>query len=99
MTVVLDRLLCSGHGCRRCHVAPVPRVSSSSAGGQVRVAVVGLGVMGLPMSLNLVKAGFDVVGFTRTASKGKALIDSGGALADSLGDAVGGAEAVITVLP
>jgi 2-hydroxy-3-oxopropionate reductase len=65
----------------------------------VRIAVIGLGVMGLPMSLNLIHAGRDVVGFTRTASRGQGLVDAGGTLAGSLAEAVGGAEAVITVLP
>ncbi|MET7996058.1 NAD(P)-dependent oxidoreductase [Amycolatopsis sp. NPDC005232] len=65
----------------------------------MRIAVVGLGVMGLPMSLNLVKAGFDVVGFTRTADRGRPLTEGGGALAPSLAEAVSGADVVVTVLP
>lgn len=65
----------------------------------MRVAVIGLGVMGLPMSLNLVAAGFDVVGYTRTPARGLPLAEAGGALADSLTAAVTGAEAVVTVLP
>lgn len=65
----------------------------------MRVAVIGLGVMGLPMSLNLVSAGFDVVGYTRTSERGRPLAEGGGALADSLASAVSGAEAVVTVLP
>ncbi|WP_420113358.1 NAD(P)-dependent oxidoreductase [Pseudactinotalea sp.] len=65
----------------------------------MRVAVIGLGVMGLPMSLNLVAAGFDVVGYTRTADRGRPLAEGGGTLADSLASAVACAEAVVTVLP
>lgn len=65
----------------------------------MRVAVIGLGVMGLPMSLNLVAAGVDVVGYTRTPARGRPLAEGGGALADSLTEAVTGAEAVVTVLP
>ncbi|MFI5607887.1 NAD(P)-dependent oxidoreductase [Amycolatopsis sp. NPDC051903] len=68
-------------------------------GDRVRIAVVGLGVMGLPMSLNLVKAGFDVVGYTRTAERGRPLADGGGALAASLAEAVADADVVVTVLP
>lgn len=55
--------------------------------------------MGLPMSLNLVKAGFDVVGYPRTASRGQSLADAGGTLAASLSGAVADADAVVTVLP
>ncbi|MEU8633121.1 NAD(P)-dependent oxidoreductase [Amycolatopsis sp. NPDC048633] len=65
----------------------------------MRIAVVGLGVMGLPMSLNLVRAGFEVTGFTRTAERGRPLADAGGTLAPSLAEALDGAEAVVTMLP
>lgn len=65
----------------------------------MRVAVIGLGVMGLPMSLNLIAAGFDVVGYTRTPARGRPLAEAGGSLADSLTAAVTDAEAVVTVLP
>jgi len=33
------------------------------------VAFLGLGIMGAPMAVNLARAGFDVVGWNRTASK------------------------------
>jgi 2-hydroxy-3-oxopropionate reductase len=33
-----------------------------------RIGFIGLGVMGLPMASNLARAGFDVVGHSRTAS-------------------------------
>ena len=33
------------------------------------VAFLGLGIMGAPMAVNLVKAGFDVTGWNRTISK------------------------------
>jgi 2-hydroxy-3-oxopropionate reductase len=65
----------------------------------VRIAFIGLGVMGLPMSLNLLRAGHEVVGFTRTASRGEPLVAAGGTLAGSLAEAVTGADAVITMLP
>lgn len=65
----------------------------------MRIAVIGLGVMGLPMSVNLVRAGFEVVGYTRTRQRGEPLEVAGGRLTDTLDDAVRGAQAVITVLP
>ena len=33
------------------------------------VAVIGLGIMGLPMAVNLVKAGYTVTGFNRSQEK------------------------------
>jgi 2-hydroxy-3-oxopropionate reductase len=33
------------------------------------VAVIGLGIMGAPMAVNLAKAGYDVVGYNRTAAR------------------------------
>jgi 2-hydroxy-3-oxopropionate reductase len=51
------------------------------------------------MSLNLVRAGFDVTGFTRTTERGRPLADAGGTLAPSLAEALDGADAVVTMLP
>ncbi|MEU1713951.1 MULTISPECIES: 2-hydroxy-3-oxopropionate reductase [Nocardiopsis] len=63
------------------------------------IAFIGLGVMGAPMATNLVRAGFDVVGYNRSAAKTEPLVRAGGRAASSVADAVGGADAVITMLP
>ena len=63
------------------------------------IAFVGLGVMGAPMAANLVEAGHDVVGFNRTREAIDQLVKSGGRGADSLADAVGDADVVITMVP
>lgn len=63
------------------------------------VAVIGLGIMGLPMAVNLIKAGHDVVGFNRSPAKVDALVAAGGRGASSVADAVSGAEVIITMLP
>lgn len=65
----------------------------------MRIAFIGLGVMGLPMAIRLVQAGHEVSGHTRTASKAAALTDAGGRLVFSVRDAVDGAELVISMLP
>jgi len=65
----------------------------------VRIAFIGLGVMGLPMAANLVRAGKDVVGFNRSPVKADRLVELGGSKATSIREAVSGADAVITVLP
>lgn len=64
-----------------------------------RVAVVGLGVMGSPMAVRLARAGHDVIGFNRNPAKVHALVEAGGRAAASLGEAVDGAEVVLTALP
>lgn len=38
------------------------------------VAVIGLGIMGLPMAINLVKAGLTVTGFNRSPARPDALV-------------------------
>ncbi|GAA3755453.1 2-hydroxy-3-oxopropionate reductase [Spinactinospora alkalitolerans] len=67
---------------------------------QVRsIAFVGLGIMGLPMAINLVKAGFEVTGYTLEAERTQRLAAEGGKAAGSIAEAVGGADAVITMVP
>ena len=65
----------------------------------VKIAFIGLGVMGLPMASNLVSAGMTVVGFNRSPGKADRLVAAGGAKADSVASAVQGADAVVTMLP
>lgn len=63
------------------------------------VGIVGLGIMGLPMSCNLLAAGHDVVGYDRNTNAVAALVEAGGSAA---GSAVGAADAVdifITMVP
>jgi 2-hydroxy-3-oxopropionate reductase len=64
-----------------------------------RIAFIGLGIMGLPMAVNLVRAGHEVAGYNRSPAKTAALADAGGRAADSITDAVRGADVVITMLP
>jgi len=63
------------------------------------IGFIGLGVMGAPMAENLVKAGFDVVGYTRRASGVDRLAAAGGRRATSVAEATRGADVVITMLP
>jgi 2-hydroxy-3-oxopropionate reductase len=51
------------------------------------------------MSLNLLRAGHEVIGFTRTAARADPLRAAGGSIVGSIAEAVAGAEAVITMLP
>jgi 2-hydroxy-3-oxopropionate reductase len=63
------------------------------------VGFIGLGIMGAPMAANLVKAGFNVIGYNRTPDKVQALVERGGRGADGVAQAVGGADIVVTMLP
>ncbi|MDX3927038.1 MAG: 3-hydroxyisobutyrate dehydrogenase [Shinella sp.] len=64
-----------------------------------RIAFIGLGNMGGPMAANLVKAGHEVAGFDLAEASMKAAAATGILPAASLGEAVSGAECVITMLP
>jgi 2-hydroxy-3-oxopropionate reductase len=63
------------------------------------VAVIGLGIMGLPMAVNLVGAGHRVTGYNRSPHKVQKLVAAGGDGAVSIGDAVADADVIITMLP
>jgi 2-hydroxy-3-oxopropionate reductase len=63
------------------------------------VGFIGLGIMGGPMAANLVRAGYDVVGYNRSPQKVKHLIDAGGRGARTRREAVQDREIVISVLP
>jgi 3-hydroxyisobutyrate dehydrogenase-like beta-hydroxyacid dehydrogenase len=57
-----------------------------------RVAVLGLGIMGEPMARNLLKAGFSVGIWNRTASRGATLVGEGAIAAPTPAQAVSGAD-------
>jgi 2-hydroxy-3-oxopropionate reductase len=63
------------------------------------VGFIGLGIMGGPMAANLVRAGFDLVGYNRSRAKVDRLVAHGGRAADDVAGAVRDADVVITVLP
>jgi 3-hydroxyisobutyrate dehydrogenase len=64
-----------------------------------RIAFIGLGNMGLPMAVNLAKAGFGVKGFDTTPWAAERAAAAGIALAASCADAATDADAVVTMLP
>ncbi len=64
-----------------------------------RIAFIGLGNMGLPMALNLVKAGHQVTGFDVVPERQEASRAAGLTVVTNIGEAIAGAEAVITMLP
>lgn len=62
------------------------------------VGFVGLGIMGTPMALNLVKAGFNVTVYNRTRSKADALGRAGARVAASPAEAARDAEVIVTIV-
>src|SRR6516165_8072956 len=63
------------------------------------IGFIGLGNMGLPMAQNLVKSGHAVTGFDLSEYAAERLAVGGGRRANSLLDACGSAEIIITMLP
>ncbi|WGW11424.1 2-hydroxy-3-oxopropionate reductase [Saxibacter everestensis] len=63
------------------------------------VGFIGLGIMGLPMAVNLIKAGHIVTGYNRSQEKIDKLVAEGGKGANSIADAVKDADVVISIVP
>lgn len=63
-----------------------------------KVGFIGLGIMGMPMARNLLKAGFEVVAYNRTASKADALAQEGARKADSPKEVARECPVVITMV-
>jgi 3-hydroxyisobutyrate dehydrogenase-like beta-hydroxyacid dehydrogenase len=63
-----------------------------------QVAFLGTGIMGLPMCRHLLRAGYPVRAWNRTAAKAASLAADGATLAASPAQAIGGAEYVVVML-
>ena len=64
----------------------------------MKIGFIGVGVMGGPMVLNLMKKGFDVSVYTRTKSKAQAVLDAGAHWCDTVAEAAKGRDVVITIV-
>jgi len=62
------------------------------------VGFIGLGIMGSPMALNLIKAGFQVTAFNRTAGKSAPIEKAGGRIAATPAEAANGADFVMSIV-
>lgn len=65
----------------------------------MKVGFVGLGNMGLPMALNLHKAGFETYGKNRSEGKEKKFAEQGGKIGLSLSELASQMDVIITCLP
>jgi 3-hydroxyisobutyrate dehydrogenase len=71
----------------------------NSGGNQAgTIGFVGLGAMGLPMALNLLRAGYAVRGFDLNPAALEALANAGGAVAGSAAEAATGADTLVLMV-
>lgn len=65
----------------------------------MKIGFIGLGIMGRPMALNLVKRGYSLTVWSRREQSMQPLLDAGAEGAASAADAAAGADIVFSVLP
>jgi 2-hydroxy-3-oxopropionate reductase len=64
-----------------------------------KIGMIGIGIMGLPMALNLLKAGFPVVVHNRSAARVMLVREAGGTIAESPAAVARQCDVLITMLP
>lgn len=67
-------------------------------GPGTKVGLIGLGLMGRPMGHNLLKAGFSLTVWNRTASRADSLVAAGASLAKSPRDVAAASDVLITIV-
>lgn len=70
----------------------------SSIPAQAKVGLIGLGLMGKPMGMNLLKAGYALTVWNRTAARADELVAAGARLAKSAREAAHGCDVFLTVV-
>jgi 3-hydroxyisobutyrate dehydrogenase len=73
-------------------------VNPRSIGPGSKVGLIGLGLMGRPMGLNLLKAGYSLTVWNRTASRADSLVAAGAKLAGSPREVAATADVLITIV-
>jgi 2-hydroxy-3-oxopropionate reductase len=63
------------------------------------IGFIGLGIMGRPMALNLLRAGYSLVVHNRTRAKEEELVSEGARAAASPSEVAAACDTVITMLP
>ena len=63
-----------------------------------KIGFIGIGLMGLPMAKNLLKAGYSLKAFNRSQKKAEALKEFGAEIVTSIDDVVNNSDVVITML-
>jgi 3-hydroxyisobutyrate dehydrogenase-like beta-hydroxyacid dehydrogenase len=75
------------------NVTPTRNIGPGSS-----VGLIGLGLMGRPMGLNLLKAGYSLTVWNRTASRAETLVAAGAKLANSPQEVAAAADVLITIV-
>jgi 3-hydroxyisobutyrate dehydrogenase-like beta-hydroxyacid dehydrogenase len=75
------------------NVTPARNIGPGSS-----VGLIGLGLMGKPMGLNLLKAGYSLTVWNRTASRAESLVAAGAKLAHSPQEVAADSEVLITIV-
>jgi 3-hydroxyisobutyrate dehydrogenase-like beta-hydroxyacid dehydrogenase len=63
-----------------------------------KIALIGTGLMGIPMGLNLMRAGYELRAWNRSPQRAAPLVAAGATLAPTAAEAVTGADVIITML-
>ena len=75
------------------NVSPTGKIGPGS-----NVGLIGLGLMGRPMGLNLLKAGYSLTVWNRTTSRAESLVAAGAKLASSPQEVAAGSDVLITIV-
>ena len=70
----------------------------SAAGTKAKIGLIGLGLMGRPMGMNLLKAGHALTVWNRSASRADELVAAGATLAKSPKEAAAAADVLMTIV-
>jgi 3-hydroxyisobutyrate dehydrogenase-like beta-hydroxyacid dehydrogenase len=70
----------------------------SAAGSKAKIGLIGLGLMGLPMGMNLRKAGHPLTVWNRTAARADELVAAGAILAGSAKEAAAACDVLLTIV-
>jgi 2-hydroxy-3-oxopropionate reductase len=76
----------------------LPRLFPAAESSDMKIALLGTGLMGLPMARRLCAAGFELTAWNRTRDRAEPLRGDGARIAASAAEAVHEAEAVVTML-
>ncbi|HEY2546093.1 MAG TPA: NAD(P)-dependent oxidoreductase [Candidatus Acidoferrum sp.] len=71
---------------------------NTSIGPGSKVGLIGLGLMGRPMGLNLLKAGYSLTVWNRTSSRAESLVAAGAKLAGSPREVAAASDVLITIV-
>src|SRR5258708_8552793 len=74
------------------------RPSLESAAAPPKIGLIGLGLMGRPMGMNLIKAGYSLTVWNRTASRAEELVANGAKLANSPHEVAAASDFLLTMV-